>query len=555
MLVRMKNFILLIIFLLISVTSVSAAENETDSLMRIFDDLLQTYDVQINERQQRINELKFKLDSKLLPEEKYHLNQQLFEEYRPYISDSAIFYQTRNISLAQETGDIHLLYNSKLQLAYFLASIGLYKESVDIQDEIQEADLTTDLLIDYYKGMMHTYGELSFYSKETELSNRYRQIANKYKDLLKSILPHNVDNYLDIIESDYRDARDFTMALKINDLRLKSAPQASQKYALIAFLRSLTYKESGDINMQQSWLLKSAIADLQQGITDNACSWELANIRYKMGDIKRAHRYINYSVNNSTVFNARLRFTQIAEVQSIINKAYLTDKALQEKQMRTSLILISILTLLLLTSVIGIFLQNRRISKANAKTIKANDELNRLNWELNRINGEINNTNAELSESNQVKEEYIGHFLSLCSFYIDKMDVYRKSVRKKLQNGQHIEVIEEVKSTDFMDKELKEFYKNFDRSFLRLCPDFVNEFNNLLMDDEKITLKKDELLNTELRIFALIRLGIDNSARIAELLHYSANTIYNYRAKIKNKAKVSRNDFENRVKKIGTFTK
>lgn len=555
MLVRMKNFILLIIFLLISVTSVSAAENETDSLMRIFDDLLQTYDVQINERQQRINELKFKLDSKLLPEEKYHLNQQLFEEYRPYISDSAIFYQTRNISLAQETGDIHLLYNSKLQLAYFLASIGLYKESVDIQDEIQEADLTTDLLIDYYKGMMHTYGELSFYSKETELSNRYRQIANKYKDLLKSILPHNVDNYLDIIESDYRDARDFTMALKINDLRLKSAPQASQKYALIAFLRSLTYKESGDINMQQSWLLKSAIADLQQGITDNACSWELANIRYKMGDIKRAHRYINYSVNNSTVFNARLRFTQIAEVQSIINKAYLTDKALQEKQMRTSLILISILTLLLLTSVIGIFLQNRRISKANAKTIKANDELNRLNWELNRINGEINNTNAELSESNQVKEEYIGHFLSLCSFYIDKMDVYRKSVRKKLQNGQHIEVIEEVKSTDFMDKELKEFYKNFDRSFLRLYPDFVNEFNNLLMDDEKITLKKDELLNTELRIFALIRLGIDNSARIAELLHYSANTIYNYRAKIKNKAKVSRNDFENRVKKIGTFTK
>lgn len=555
MLVRMKNFILLIIFLLISVTSVSAAENETDSLMRIFDDLLQTYDVQINERQQRINELKFKLDSKLLPEEKYHLNQQLFEEYRPYISDSAIFYQTRNISLAQETGDIHLLYNSKLQLAYFLASIGLYKESVDIQDEIQEADLTTDLLIDYYKGMMHTYGELSFYSKETELSNRYRQIANKYKDLLKSILPHNVDNYLDIIESDYRDARDFTMALKINDLRLKSAPQASQKYALIAFLRSLTYKESGDINMQQSWLLKSAIADLQQGITDNACSWELANIRYKIGDIKRAHRYINYSVNNSTVFNARLRFTQIAEVQSIINKAYLTDKALQEKQMRTSLILISILTLLLLTSVIGIFLQNRRISKANAKTIKANDELNRLNWELNRINGEINNTNAELSESNQVKEEYIGHFLSLCSFYIDKMDVYRKSVRKKLQNGQHIEVIEEVKSTDFMDKELKEFYKNFDRSFLRLYPDFVNEFNNLLMDDEKITLKKDELLNTELRIFALIRLGIDNSARIAELLHYSANTIYNYRAKIKNKAKVSRNDFENRVKKIGTFTK
>ena len=135
------------------------------------------------------------------------------------------------------------------------------------------------------------------------------------------------------------------------------------------------------------------------------------------------------------------------------------------------------------------------------------------------------------------------------------MDAYRKTIRKKLLNGQQIEVIEEAKSSDFMDNELKDFYRNFDRSFLQLYPDFVHEFNNLLLDEEKILLKKDELLNTELRIFALIRLGIDNSAKIAELLHYSANTIYNYRAKIKNKARISRNDFETRVKKIGTFTK
>ncbi len=535
---------------------VSGMEYETDSLLRIFDDLLQTYEVQINERQQRIDELKNKSDRESQSvSELYNLNQQFYNEYRPYISDSAIYYQKKNILLAQETGNLNLIFNSKLQLAYFLASIGLYKESVDMLDEIKETDLPPDLLIDYYKCMMHTYGELSFYSKENELSNRYRQTANKYKDLLISILSPNEDSYLDILESDYRNVRDFTMALKMNDERLKSAPQNTQKYALIAFLRSLTYKESGDVQMQQYWLLKSAIADLQLGITDNASSWELANIRYKMSDIKRAHQYINYSVNNSTIFNARLRFTQIAEVQSIINKAYLTNKAQQEKKMRILLIFISLLTLLLLTSVIGIFLQNRKISKANAETIKANNELNRLNWELNRINDEIKNTNADLSESNQVKEEYIGHFLSLCSLYIDKMDIYRKSVRKKLLNGQQNDVIEDIKSSEFMDNELMEFYKNFDQSFLRLYPDFVYEFNNLLLDEEKIGLKKDELLNTELRIFALIRLGIDNSAKIAELLHYSANTIYNYRAKIKNKAKVSRNDFENRVKKIGTFTK
>ena len=172
---KMRHYRLFLILTLISVTSVSAAENVTDSLMRIFDDLLQTYEVQINERQQRIDELKYKLSSELLlEEERYQLNQKLFDEYRPYISDSAIFYQKRNIILAQQAADISLVIKSKLQLAYFLASIGLYKESVDILDEIQEADLTPDLLIDYYNGMVHTYGELSFYSKETELSNRYR---------------------------------------------------------------------------------------------------------------------------------------------------------------------------------------------------------------------------------------------------------------------------------------------------------------------------------------------------------------------------------------------
>lgn len=550
-----KQLISLILFF-VNFT-ITIAENHTnDSLILVYDQLLENYETQINKRQQRIDSLeRISVKKNLSLIEQYNHNLQLYKEFRPYISDSAIYYQKKSISLAEKIGDKNLLSDSKLQLSFFLASIGLYKESVDILNEIQEADLTPSLLIDYYNGMRHTYGELSFYGKDADLSNRYRQVSNTYTDKLRNMLQKEDDNLLDIRESDYRNNRDFKMSLEINDLRLNSTTENSQKYALLAFLRSLTYKESGDIHSQQKWLLKSAIADLKLGITDNASSWELANIMFKMGDIIRAHRYINYSVNNSNIFNARLRFTQIAEVQSIINNAYMIDKAEQEKKLRTLLIFISILSFLLLASVVSILLQNRRISKANARTLKANDELNRLNWELNRINDEISNTNAELSESNQVKEEYIGHFLSLCSLYIDKMDAYRKTIRKKLLNGQQIEVIEEAKSSDFMDNELKDFYRNFDRSFLQLYPDFVHEFNNLLLDEEKILLKKDELLNTELRIFALIRLGIDNSAKIAELLHYSANTIYNYRAKIKNKARISRNDFETRVKKIGTFTK
>lgn len=551
----MKKIWLLFLFVQSINISASATDKETDSLMRVYDELLLNYSIQINHRQSRIETLEKEAANATSLEKKYDINFQIYQEYRPFISDLAISFLKKNIGIAKEMGDKNRLNDSKLRLAYLLASIGLYKESVDILDEIVETELPNDLLIFNYVCMEHTYGEMSFYSKDAELSNQYRDVANKFKDLLKSNLPKDNDRYLEILESDYRYQRDYEMALKINDQRLQKVNENSQEYALISFHRSSTYKASGDILSEKKWLLKSSITDLRLGITDNASSWELANLMFMEGDVQRAHKYINYSVNNSKYFNARLRYTQIAEVQAIINNAFLTDKAQKDKQLRKLLFFISLLSLLLLLSLVGIYLQNRRISKANLRTLKANNELNRLNQELNNINDAIKNTNAELSESNQVKEVYIGHFLSLCSLYIDKMDTYRKSVRNKLTSGHQKEVIEDAKSTEFMEIELKEFYKNFDQSFLRLYPDFVNEFNDLLVDDAKIVLKRDELLNTELRIFALIRLGIDNSAKIAELLHYSAKTIYNYRASIKNKSKVSRNDFEDLVKKIGTITK
>lgn len=552
----MRVWTTFLVLFLFFVGSVSASDREIDSLMRVYDELLINYEKQIAERQGRIDNLKYEVEKQFFaPQELYSVNQQIYKEYRPYISDSAIVYLKRNLALANELNNINWQLESKLQLAYLLASIGLYKESVDLLDEVKSVDLPPDLILSYYNCMEHTYGELSFYSKDSDLSEIYRTTANKYKGLLLRVLPPNSDRYLDIKESDYRNIRDFKGALELNDKRLDGVADNSQEYALITYLRSLTYKESGDIKSQQKWLFKSAVADLRLGITDNASSWELARIMFDIGDVKRAHRYINYSVNNANIYNARLRFTQIAEIQSIINDAYHLSKAQQEKQLRKLLGFISFLTLLLFASGVWIFAQYRKISSVNDQTVKINTQLNHLNWELSRINDKLKHTNAELSESNQVKEEYIGRFLSLCSLYIDKMDLYRKNVRKKLLSGQLDKVINDAKSPDFIENELKEFYDNFDRSFLRLYPDFVNEFNNLLMDDGKIILKKDELLNTELRIFALIRLGIENSAKIAELLHYSPNTIYNYRAKIKNKAKVSRDDFETMVKKIGTFTK
>ena len=169
---------------------------------------------------------------------------------------------------------------------------------------------------------------------------------------------------------------------------------------------------------------------------------------------------------------------------------------------------------------------------------------------LSATRDRLEHANEQLSMSNHIKEEYIGRFLNLCSMYISRLDSYRRMVNKKLAAGQLEELQKMVRSHDVLAADVKELYDNFDKAFLQLFPDFVEKFNALLLPEERIVLKKGELLNTELRIFALIRLGIDDSSRIAEFLRYSVNTIYNYRAKIKNKAIVSRDDFETKLMEI-----
>ena len=222
----------------------------------------------------------------------------------------------------------------------------------------------------------------------------------------------------------------------------------------------------------------------------------------------------------------------------------------QNARLQQYLYLITALMILLVGALAYIYRQMKTLSDARNHLQVANDQLNELNKELREMNHCLSSTNIELSESNQIKEEYIARFIKLCSTYINRLDAYRRMVNKKISAGQTQELLKITRSQDALDEELEELYVNFDTAFLHIFPDFVKKFNALLLPDEQLMLKKGELLNTELRIFALIRLGIEDSSQIAEFLRYSVNTIYNYRAKVKNKASGSRDDFEDLVRKI-----
>lgn len=304
------------------------------------------------------------------------------------------------------------------------------------------------------------------------------------------------------------------------------------------------YGAKGDHKQEKKYLTISAIADVQSGTKEYISLWKLANLLYGEGDIERAYTYMECSMQDATFCNARYRTMEISGMLPVINSTYEAKLHEEKEQLVTLFIWISILAAVLLVVLVYIYHQMKRLSLAR----KTMDDMNK---ELKHINGDLQELNARLQESNRVKEEYIGYVFNMCSVYIDKQEEFRKMLARKVKAGQLDDLVKTIHSTTFVTGELKEFFHTFDSVFLKLYPKFVNDFNNLLQENERIYPKEGELLTPELRVFALIRLGISDSGKIATFLHYSSQTVYNYRLKVRSKSFLSKEDFLNTVQKIG----
>lgn len=496
-----------------------------DSLFHIFDGELELSQVYIDSRQARIDSLLRMQSSAADP---YDINCILTTEYQHYKSREARDFVLLNLEHAKQTADKSRMLESSIRLGFLLASTGNFNEAFDVMRPLSSATMNTFERAAYYDCMNHLYGEAGFYSQTSSMRQYYFHLADVYDDSLAAVLPATSVRRYRQLEAQWRNHNMYSASVSMNDSLLASTYEYSQEYAAYAFCRSETYRMMGDEEHQLEWLLRSAIADVRNGITDNGSSWMVAQICYKRGDLDRAYRYIDYSLNNSKIYGATLRHGQIGPLMSIINSAYQQRLRRQQTLLYGMLAGISLLVILLLVLLIDIRKRNRKLHRLHKET-------EQLNREMTRINRELRNVNMALRESNHVKEEYIAHYLNLYSEYIDRL----KSLKR---------------DPEFTQREVERFYQVFDNTFLSLYPDFVDEFNKLLQPACRIVTQREGMLNTELRIFALIRLGIDNSAQIAQLLRYSPNTIYNYRAKIKNMAYGNRDEFEDQVRRIGTFT-
>jgi hypothetical protein len=326
-------------------------------------------------------------------------------------------------------------------------------------------------------------------------------------------------------------------------------------HAVIAYVISDAYRLKKDKEQEKKWLIISAISDLQLVKKENISLRKLAFMLYEQGDIDRAYKYIKRSLEDALFCNAKLRTYEISKMLPIINEAYEHKNETNRTQLIVFLISASILSLFLLAVLILLFKQMKKLAKAQKTISTANTKLSELNKELKEINDRLNQTNATLAEASLLKEIYIGRYMDQCSDYIAKLEEYSRKLSVMATAGKMNELVKAVKSNTYIEKELKAFYTNFDQTFLELFPTFIEEFSSLLTDKEIVHVKQGELLNTELRIFALIRLGIKDSTKIAEFLRYSVSTIYNYRSQLKNKSLGPREEFESKVMLIGTSGK
>lgn len=533
----MKNKVFFLTLFLL--TAVSLQANTVDSLLNVLDKAITDSPKYVEVKEKRIDQLK-KFGSNLSNlRKKYANNMLLYKEYKTFICDSAISYLNKNIIIAEALNDKLYLNESRLLLCILHSSSGMYKESSDILYTLDKRELSKKQMVDYYKCYEHLYHEMYLYSHDKKLAQEYYRLFRAYRDSLLLVCDPSSDVCLEIKEQVALENKKYDEARRLNNERLAKVKVGNPTFALISFEASLIDREESKVKEEKEHLILSALSDIQIAIKDNASLSVLANRLYSEGDIDRAYKYIKYSLEDANFYNARLRNIQVSNTLPIIERSYQIKSEKQKRQLTNSLILISGLALLLFCTLFYIYKQMNKLAKARK--------------ELAVINKQLQSLNSELSEANLIKEEYIAHFLSICSLYIDKMDNYRKQISKRITLGQVAELLKISKSSDIIDNELKDFYLNFDNTFLHLYPRFVQDFNNLLNEEERIILKKGESLNTELRIFALIRLGIDDSSKIANLLRYSVNTIYNYRAKVKNKALGNRDNFEEEVRKIGTL--
>lgn len=528
------------------------AQAPIDSLLKELDITISQQKYYQEQREKKILDYKVLLtDSRISDEQRYLILSDLFNVYRSFQLDSALLYLDQKIELARTNEKWYI--ESMIQQSKLFSTTGMYMEAMTSRNSLDRSKIPNNLLDDYYLANAELYNQLAYYTRMPNASSYYLEQTTIYRDSLFMVLSPNSREGLKEKEMDLSRRHEYAKAREIALSIISEMKEDHPEYAYYAYRIASDYRDEGNNEKKKEYLIRSAISDIKNSTKDNASLSMLAMVLYNENQIQKAYKYIQFSLGDASFFNAPLRIVELSNVLPVINDAYLVHVERERLRFQYFLILIGFLVVTLSVLIVFIFMQNKKLNQMRCSLQEANGKLNTLNQDLSKANKRLNVMNGQLYEANNIKEQYVGLFLSRCSDYIEKIQKLSQTVSEMIAAHKYSDLYDLMKSTSLVGKELAEYYQAFDKSFLAMFPNFVEQVNALLQPDGQLVPKNGELLNTELRMFALIRLGITDSSRIANLLRYSVTTIYNYRTKVRNKSLGSRDAFENEIQKISTY--
>lgn len=543
----MPRFILLFVCFF-SLSSVSAQTAEIDSLLNELDQTIDSTEHYDQIKEKSLVNLKDLLHIDLAAESQFDIYGKLFDAYIDYNADSASTYAGKQFEIARRLDSGEKTGLAKLNLGISLTYTGIFREAEETLRSIPIEEYS-NLRPKYYKALRRLYGDWFTYSTRSNDKEIFESGVDLNRQKLIDCTDVNSFEHILAYTDELNRYGKFEESLRISANYFNTIKPNSHERGSMAFNIALSYQGLKDSTNHVKWMIISSINDLKSSTKIYVFVRELAFEQFKKGNISRAYKYVRRSLEDALFSNARLQTLKTLEMLPIIDKSYQEQDKTSKRLLTILLFSISIFTILLLITTGLVYKQYKKLSAARSDLSQANSQLNELNHELYLINIDQKRANKDLSEANLIKEEYIGRFMDQCSSYIDKMEQYRHQLEQLALAGRMDDIVRKIKSRDFIDSELKEFYSIFDATFLNLFPTFIDEFNQLLTSPE--VNKNDNSLTTELRIFALIRLGISDNVKISNFLRYSLSTIYNYKTKIRHKAVGDKDDLENKVMQIG----
>lgn len=490
--------------------------------LRDLSNTIKAAEIYRKEKQAKIEKSVDSLNNAASPTEKCEFALRLAQTYRPFNTDSALRYATLAASLAQSLGEEQKI-EAQIALIDAYATAGIFTEAVKIYESLSSDMLPKSLKVAYWIAGRRLYGYMKSYVEgNNAFEKQYNALYLQCDDSLLSNLPaqNNLRIFIScerlVTEGKFKEAQQ-----QLTNL-LKQLEQESNIYGMAAFQLAEVYRNYGDETEYASLLAESAISDIKGGITEGMALPTLAYWLYTQGDLDNAFSFINFALEDATQGNARMRAVSIAHLMPLIDESYRNKISSSRDELMTYFLLV---TFLLVACAIQLSVMIRQIKRR-----KANER--------------------KLAQTSKRQESYIGNFIGLYSTYADRLNRLTKLVSLKIASGQTAELQKLIDSGKFTDQDNDDIHKIFDQAFLDIYPDFVEEINALLKDDEKIAIKTPNSLTPELRIYAFVRLGVEESTRIAQILHYSTNTVYAYRNRMRNRA-VERDTFDQDVMEIG----